>query len=122
MKDRGPLLAEIHWEGDSRTVISSFPEGVRANLGFALFQLQRGRTPSLGIRRMASIGPGVYELKDSDERSWYRLIYLARIGGVIHVLHAFEKRSAKTEHRDLALALHRLQIVRERLRKLGKHV
>lgn len=120
MSHRDPLLAEIQWGGDSRKVVAGFPEGVRANLGFALFQLQRGGRPSLGIRRMASIGPGVYELKDSDERSWYRVIYLARIENVIHVLHAFEKHSGKTDRRDLAIAQQRLQSVRRRLSRSAR--
>ena len=29
---------------------------------------------------MSSIGPGVYELKEADERTWYRAIYLAKVG------------------------------------------
>lgn len=28
-------------------------------------------------RNMSSIGAGVYELKEADERAWYRVIYLS---------------------------------------------
>ncbi len=72
-----PELAEIHWEGDSREVLASFPEEIRASLGFALYELQLGRTPSAPTRRMGSLGAGVYELKEGDERSWYRVVYLS---------------------------------------------
>lgn len=60
---------------------------------------------------MGSIGKGVWELKDSDERTWYRVIYLARIENKIHVLHCFEKSSRKTDRRDIEVARGRLQAV-----------
>ncbi len=64
---------------------------------------------------MPSIGQGVYELRQQDERSWYRVVYLSRIEDVIHVLHCFEKKSAKTPRSDLLLAQTRLNMVRQRL-------
>ena len=67
-------LAEIHWEGDSKEVLASFPEQVRGDLGFALYELQQVRQLSIETRRMESIGTGVYELKEADERAWYRVI------------------------------------------------
>jgi len=66
---------------------------------------------------MSSIGPGVFELKDSDEKTWYRMIYLARIEETIYVLHCFEKDSAKTERKDLSTAQNRLSQLRQRLLK-----
>jgi len=42
---------------------------------------------------MPSVGKGVWELKEGDERTWYRVMYLAEIRGAIHVLHCFEKNS-----------------------------
>jgi phage-related protein len=108
-------LAEIHWEGDSRDAMVSFPESVRADLGFALFELQQGKIPSIASRRMASIGPGVFELKESDEADWYRVIYLAKIDDKIYVLHCFKKQSRKTDKRDLETAAARLRRVKARL-------
>jgi len=69
---------------------------------------------------MNSVGKGVWELKEGDERTWYRMMYLAKIDNVIHVLHCFEKDSRKTDRRDKDLAAARLQIVLERLRKQRK--
>ncbi len=106
--------AEIAWEGDSREVIRSFPDGVRQDLGAELRRLQLGERP-LHSRPMPSIGPKVYELKEQDERAWYRVIYLAKIGNRIHVLHCFEKETAKTSKNDLAVAKARLKEVRVRL-------
>ena len=70
---------------------------------------------------MASIGAGVYELKEGDERSWYRVIYLAKVHDVIYVLHCFEKQSRKTDRRDLNVARERLSRVRQRIEEKRKY-
>ena len=66
---------------------------------------------------MESVGPGVWELKEQDERSWYRVLYLSKIGDVIYVLHCFEKRSRKTDGRDLEIARRRLAHVQQRIQE-----
>jgi phage-related protein len=101
--------------------LASFPEEIRGSLGFALYELQLGRNPTAPTRRMASIGPGIYELKEGDERTWYRVIYLSKVEDVIHVLHCFEKRSRKTDRRDLNIARERLSRVRQRIQEQRKH-
>ena len=69
---------------------------------------------------MPSIAAGVFELKDSDENKWYRMIYLARIENTIYVLHCFTKSSAKTDQRDLKQAEVRWKQVQQRLREERK--
>ena len=107
--------AEVVWEGDSLEVIRRFPGPARQDLGAELRRLQTGDRP-LNSRPMPSIGARVYELREQDERAWYRVIYLAKIGNRIHVLHCFEKKSAKTSKIDLAVAKARLKRVLARLR------
>ena len=95
-------------------MISSFPETAKQNLGFQLRLLQRGQQPT-DYRAMSSVGPGVFELRDQDERAWYRVIYLSRVRGVIHVLHCFEKRSRETPAKEINTARQRLKAVRARM-------
>lgn len=109
-------LARIAWEGDSKKVISGFPKAVKEDLGFALLQLQDGKIPP-NIRPMKSIGPGVFEIKEADERAWYRVIHLSKIADTIHVLHCFEKESAKTSKKGLETAKIRLSRVKQRVSK-----
>lgn len=109
--------AEIHWEGDSKEILTGFPRDVKLSLGYSLRRLQGGEFPACETRSMASIGKGVWELKESDERSWYRLVYLAKLGGVIYVLHCFEKESRKTDKRDFAKARARLKQVVKRIQE-----
>jgi phage-related protein len=111
-----PPLARIEFEGDSRQVLASFPLSARRRLGAALFQLQLGEQPG-DSKPMKSIGSGVFELRSQDERAWYRVLYLKRIGNRIFVLHSFQKASAKTSRRDLDIAKKRLSDLRARLRE-----
>ncbi|HKO14583.1 MAG TPA: type II toxin-antitoxin system RelE/ParE family toxin [Acidobacteriaceae bacterium] len=119
MRAEGPvsLAAEVHFEGDSLEVLSAFPDEIKRCLGFSLRQLQIGRQPTSPTRSMRSIGPGVYELKESDERTWYRAIYLSKIGNVIYVLHCFEKDSRKTDRRDIQVTKERYKRVIQRIQE-----
>jgi phage-related protein len=116
---RDPVPAIVAWEGDSKDVLSSFPAEIRSTLGFSLRQIQNGRLPRCEHWPMTSVGKGVWELKDGDTRTWYRVMYLARINNVIHVLHCFEKDSRKTDRRDIATAKVRLTEVQHRSRAKG---
>jgi|SRR5690348_721282 phage-related protein len=109
-----PSFATVAWEGDSREVLQSFPDGVRQNLGFELWQLQQGERPR-DYRPLSSVGTGVFELRDQDERAWYRVVYLSRIEEVLYVLHCFEKKSREMPKRDFETAKWRFKAVRARL-------
>jgi len=53
---------------------------------------------------MPSIGQGVEEIRVWDEAGTFRVIYTARIGGTVVVLHAFQKKTQTTSMRDIELA------------------
>jgi phage-related protein len=118
-KAEKPSCAAVAWEGDSRETLITFPEGVKQNLGFQLWQLQQGERPS-DYRPVTSIGAGVFELRDQDERAWYRVVYLSRIHDVIHVLHCFEKKGREMPRKDFEKARQRLRAVRARLARREK--
>lgn len=115
-----PRNAAVAWEGDSREVLQSFPEDVRQNFGFELWQLQQGERPS-NYRPLPSIGTGVFELRDQDERAWYRVVYLSRINDVIYILHCFDKKSREMPRKDFEKAKQRLKAVKARLAAEKKH-
>ena len=115
-----PKEAVIAWEGDSLGVMRRFPDEVKQNLGHQLRLLQRGERPT-DYRPVATIGPGVFALRDQDERAWYRVIYLSRVRDVIHILHCFEKKSREIPRKDVQLAQQRLKAVRARMEEQRKH-
>jgi len=117
-------LAEILWEGDSWKILKSWPKSIQWDFGNSLREMQHGRSAKLNVRPMQSIGAGVFELKDSDEKTWYRMVYLARIEDAIYVLDCFEKDTAKTERKDIKTATARLSVVKQRIleeRRNEKH-
>ncbi len=119
-----PRIASISWEGDSWRVLKSWPKSMQWDFGNSLREMQHGRPAKLNVRPMQSIGPGVFELKDADDKAWYRMVYLARVQDVIYVLDCFEKDTAKTERKDLNTARSRLSAVKQRMqeeRKNEKH-
>lgn len=107
--------AVVSWEGDSLDVLKTWPADIRVDFGHSLREMQAGRSATLDVRPMTSIGSGVFELKTEDDKTWYRLIYLARIDDVIYVLDCFEKDTRKTEKKDIHTASARLAQVKQRL-------
>jgi phage-related protein len=77
-----PRLATIAWEGDSREVLQAFPEAIRQNFGFELWQLQQGEMPELPA---TSFGwAGRRWLRDRMRGPWYQVVYLSRIRDVVY--------------------------------------
>jgi phage-related protein len=66
---------------------------------------------------MPGVGPGVFELRDSDNRSWYRVLYLKKIGNSVYVLHSFEKRTNQTPQKDIDTACIRMKAVQAQIRE-----
>jgi phage-related protein len=109
--------AALDFRGDSKEALSSFPDEVKATFGFNLRRLQNGERLFCEFRPMPSVGPGVFELKDQDERTWYRLLYLTRVLDVIYVLHCFEKDTNRTSRQDLDKAKTRLKEIHAEIRE-----
>lgn len=107
-------VAEVVWEGDCLEVVRTFPKAVREDLGAEIRRLQLGVRP-LSSRPMPSVGARVYELRQMDDRGWYRVIYLGKLGDRLYMLHGFMKKSAKTSRNDLQIASTRLKAVRARI-------
>jgi phage-related protein len=104
-------LIPVVFQGDSIRVLRGLPSGVRHDLGYALHRLQLGQTPP-DRKAVRAVGAGVYELREQDERAWYRLLYV-RGENEIQVLHCFEKRSNCIERKDIDTAKARLKRVLE---------
>jgi len=63
---------------------------------------------------MASVGPGVYELRIRTAVE-HRVFYVAKFAEGVYVLHAFQKKTQQTAHRDIELAQERYrEVLRQR--------
>ena len=94
----------------ARAAVKRFPEGVRRELGKAIFDLQKGETLSMPLSRpMPSVAEGVEELRVKDRTGAYRVFYLAKLANAILIFHAFTKKTQRTPPREIALGQRRLK-------------
>ena len=96
-------MKSIRFLGDSLKRLREFPDDARQDAGYQLDKVQRGEQPD-DFKPMPSIGQGVEEIRIWDEAGTFRVIYTARIGDTVVVLHAFQKKTQTTSKRDIELA------------------
>lgn len=53
---------------------------------------------------MPAVGAGTYEIRVKDDDGIARLMYVAKFGDRVNVLHVFTKKSQKTPKSDIDLA------------------
>jgi len=107
-------LKEVVWFRSTLDKLSSFPQEVKREIGFALFNAQCGR-------RHDNIKPlryfrNVFEIKSDFDTNTYRAIYTIEIKNFIYVIHVFQKKSkrgGKTPKEDLELIKRRLKDLRK---------
>jgi phage-related protein len=91
----------------------TFPADMRRAAGRELLLVQYDGEPT-DWKPMKSIGAGVREIRLRDQSGAYRVIYVAKYENAVCVLHCFEKRSQKTDRRDIELAVARLRELHRR--------
>jgi phage-related protein len=58
---------------------------------------------------MPTVGSGVAEIRIHEKSGAFRVIYVANRDDAVFVLHAFQKKAARTPKRNLDLAAQRLK-------------
>jgi phage-related protein len=107
----------VVWIGSSLKDLKAFPDEVKDEVGFALFEAQCGRQPSSAKPLKGFHGASVLEIKDDFQTDTYRLVYTVKFEGVIYVLHAFQKKSK----RGIATSQADIDLIKERLKVAKKH-
>jgi len=103
----------IRWVGSALADLRAFPDTARRRAGQELDLLQQGLEPN-DFKPMPSVGVGVYELRIRAEGA-FRVFYVAKFAEGLYVLHAFQKKTQRTERLDLALGAKRYrEILRQR--------
>jgi phage-related protein len=100
----------VVWLGSSREDLKGFPETAQDSMGFELYRVQCGLDPR-DWKPMASVGPGVREVRVRDEAGIFRMIYLATRPDGVYVLHSFQKKTQRTNRSDLDLAENRFRSI-----------
>jgi len=103
-------MKRLNFVGSSLDDLRNFPDEARRAAGFELRAVQNGLEPS-DWRPMQVIGSGVKEIRIHMLGEW-RILYVAKLRDAIYVLHAFQKKTRKTNQNDIDLA-------RQRYRQIG---
>jgi phage-related protein len=110
----------IIWVGDSKARLASFPEPVRSEIGFALYQAEHGeRHPMMTTMS----GLPTVEIVSDWEGDTFRGVFTTRFKGIIFVLHCFKKKSkkgAETPKPEIDLIRKRLKDAQEIYETLQK--
>ena len=101
-------MKPIEFLGDALERLREFPLSARKEAGVQLHKLQQGFEPS-DWKPMASVGPGVREIRVRDQAGAFRVVFVTNFGDAIYILHAFQKKTQETAKRDLDLATARLR-------------
>lgn len=104
-------MKNIEFIGRSLEEIRGFPLEVKREAGYQLDRVQRGLEPN-DWKPMPSVGQGVSEIR-IHHQGQYRVIYIAKYKDVVSVLHAFQKKSRKTNKQNIEAAKRALKQVRE---------
>lgn len=96
-------LRPVEWMGTTREDLRGMPEVVQDAFGYGLHQAQLAKHHPAARRLRGAFG-GLVELVQDFDRSTYRLIYTAKLEGVVYVLHVF-KKSPRTGSRRPAATL-----------------
>jgi phage-related protein len=89
----------IEFLGTALKRVCEFPARAKWEAGHQLDRVQRGLDPT-DWKPMKSVGQGVREIRIQFEGQ-YRVIYVASFEEKVYVLHAFEKKTQKTDKQDL---------------------
>ena len=109
-------IKKIDFIGSSRRDIREFPEEVKEDIGYALFEVQKGGKPASAKPLKGFGGAGVLEIIENFEGDTYRAVYTVKFSKVVYVLHCFRKKSKhgiKTPQKEIDLIKQRLKIAEE---------
>jgi len=102
---RPSTLKPLDFIGSSREDLKEFPDEVKQDIGYALFEALKG----FG-------GAGVLEIIERFDGDTSRAVYTVKFREVVYVLHGFQKKSKsgiKTPQQDIELIQRRLKAAEE---------
>lgn len=106
----------VDFIGSSREDLKKFPEEVKQDIGYALYEAQRGQKPAAAKPLKGFSGAGILEIVENFSSGTYRTVYTVRFQKVIYVLHCFQKKSKhgiKTPQQDIDLIKQRLRVAED---------
>ena len=110
------VLKPLDFIGSSREDLKEFPDEVKQDIGYALFEAQKGQKSETAKPLKGFGGAGVLEIIERFDGDTYRAVYTVKFREVVYVLHCFQKKSKsgiKTPQQDINLIAQRLKAAEE---------
>jgi phage-related protein len=107
----------LEWIASSKKDLTTMPDPVQDNFGFALYQAQIGEKHDDAKPLKGFKGSGVLEIVDDFDGDTYRAVYTVRFGEVVYVLHVFQKKSK----RGIATPKQEIDLIEQRLKTAQEH-
>ena len=109
MPDIKPLI----WVGSSLKDLKAFPEVVKDEMGYALFEAQCGLKPIAAKPLKGFGGASVLEIVSDYQADTFRAVYTVKFGERVYVLHAFQKKSKQ----GIATPQAEIELIKRRLKQ-----
>jgi len=88
-------MKTLHFVGNSRANLKSFPNVAKEKFGYALYEAQLGNT-TFHVKPLKGFGgASVLEIMEDCDGSTYRAVYTVKFINTVYVLHCFQKKSKK---------------------------
>lgn len=105
-------LKKLDFIGPSRDDLKEFPDEVKQDIGYALFEAQRGTKPTNAKPLRGFGGAGVLEIIENFVGDTYRAVYTVKFAKVVYVLHCFQKKSKS----GIKTPIHEIDLIKQRLK------
>lgn len=105
-------LKKLDFIGPSRDDLKEFPDEVKQDIGYALFEAQRGIKPADAKPLRGFGGAGVLEIIENFVGDTYRAVYTVKFAKVVYVLHCFQKKSKN----GIKTPKHEIDLIKQRLK------
>ncbi len=110
------FVKPLVWISSSLKDVREFPEEVKDEVGFALYEAQCGLKPLMAKPLKGFGGASVMEIVSDYQTDTYRAVYTVKFSERVYVLHAFQKKSKRgfaTPQSDIDLIKRRLKQAEE---------
>lgn len=109
-------MKTVDFRGSSLSDLRQFPDPMKREAGYQIDQVQHGLDPA-DWKPMETIGAGVKEIRVRDDSGIYRVLYVAKFGSTVYVLHCFKKKTPKTSKLDKDIGIKRYKDLLKELSK-----
>ncbi len=86
-------LKDLEWWGDAYSVLTSLPEEVQRDIGYALHLAQAGAKAG-SAKPVTYVGKGAYAITTDHKRETYRTFYVARFAEAVYCFYVVHKKAS----------------------------